>query len=225
MVVLVEMQPTPPCQLVQAAVEEFHKPSERIWVIQPVHDAMSLRLPDDHFAERVAGGPEILESEDLLLAQDEGGHLTSPQWPQTSLDLGLGLEAGPGTVDVYGHAGNGEQGAVQAIVPMQRNRGVVLHARGEALLHPALMRFLDTPETRRRERGRLGVDQLVVDVAEKDQVFVQVPVGGSNGRVASRAGGACCDDVGDVSERYGRLPWAGINDEQPVTVCEGAAVA
>jgi len=86
---------------------------------------------------------------------------------------------------------------------MERNRRVVLHARGEALLHPALVRLLDAPKTRRRERGRLGVDQLMVDVAEKDQVFVPVPVGGRHGRVASRAGGARCDDVGDVSERYG----------------------
>jgi len=141
------------------------------------------------------------------------------------LDLRLGLETRSRTVDVHGHAGNREEGAVQAIIPMQQDGRLILHAGGEALLHPALMRFLDSSKSLGCEGGRLGVDPLVVDIAEKDEVFVAVPIGGSHGRVASRTGGACGDDVGDVSERYRRLSWAAVHDEQPTTVCEGAAVA
>jgi len=128
-------------------------------------------------------------------------------------------------VDVHGHAGNGEQGAVQVIVAMHWNGGLVLNAGGEALLYPAFVVFLDPPQTLRGEGRRLSVDPLVVDVAEKDQVLVPVPVCGSHERIAPRAGRTCGDDVRHVSERYRRLPRAGIDDEQATTFCEGAAVA
>jgi hypothetical protein len=111
------------------------------------------------------------------------------------------------------------------IVPMHRNGGLVLNACSEALFHPALMLFLDAPQTLGGEGRRLSVDPLVVDVAQKDQVLVPIPFCGSHERIAPRAGRTCSDDVRHVSERHGRLTRARIDDEQATTFCEGAAVA
>jgi len=77
----------------------------------------------------------------------------------------------------------------------------------------------------RRPGGYLIIDELVVRVAQQDQVLVPVSIGWGHERIASRAGWTRGDDVGNIAKNDGLFPRWTFDDEYPPAVAERTPVA
>jgi hypothetical protein len=175
--------------------------------------------------EGVSLEPKVLECEQHVFAQDERRDFSASQWSELCLRLLFRLEASRRAEDAGWHAVDGHERAVELVLALLHRSWSLGHALSQPVFDPPLVVSLHGPQALRRVGGYLVIDELVVRVAQQDQVLVPVPIGWSHERIASRAGWTRGDDMGNIAKDDGLFPRRTLDDEYPPAVAERTPIA
>src|SRR5438552_3446513 len=102
-VVAVELEPSPPGELVERSIQESDKPAEVVRVGPPLLSTVAVHgLPSHDRLEWIPWFSQILKGKEHFRAYDVRRHLAVPQVAEPSLHVPL-IELAGRAVDVRGH--------------------------------------------------------------------------------------------------------------------------